>query len=127
MNLVVDVMEGDRFTVCQGDVLQYRNNQFRRINFRSIGELWCDASAFENEHPIYLPVFTRYCQGCGLTVKEVKPDPQVETIKPPEWGVVWPDGSIMLMENEGKASSVVDKHATREFKAKPVRIDWGAK
>ena len=124
MNLEVDVMEGDRFTVCQGDVLQYRNNQFRRINFRSIGELWCDASAFENEHPIYLPVFTRYCEACDLTVKHVKPEPQVETIKPPEWGVLFKDNCVSLCQTREVAE---DRKQVWGVGTRVVRIDWGAK
>lgn len=110
-----------------GKVVQRRDNKDRQIGLHAVGR-WFDHVPIEMPiKNIDLPTFTRYCEGCGLTVKEVKTEPQVETIKPPEWAVVWPDGSIMLMENEGKASSVVDKHATREFKAKPVRIDWGAK
>ena len=124
MNLEVDVMEGDEFTVCEGGVFQYRNNQFRRINFRRVSGVWCDKSPFEDEHPLDLPTFTRYCEGCGLTVKHIKPEPQVENINPPEWAVVWPDGSLVLSQCVEQAR---DDNAVKRGVARIVRIDWGAK
>jgi hypothetical protein len=90
VNLEVDVMDGDRFTVWGPDVYQYRGKNYRWVSFRVV-DTWVESERDDEEQDLDLPTFTRYCQGCGLTVKEVKPEPQVETIKPPEWAVIWPN------------------------------------
>lgn len=125
MNLEVDVMEGDGFGYDDtGRVVQRRNDKSRIIG---IGQSlrWFDVVRIEGvEQPIDLPTFTRYCEGCGLTVKEVKPDPQVETIKPPEWGVLFKDNCVSLCQTREVAE---DRKQVWGVGTRIVRIDWGAK
>jgi hypothetical protein len=123
MNLEVDVMEGDEFTEVDGDVLQYRDNEFRRISFRRIGKLWCDKSPFDNEHAIDIPTFIRYCDGCGLTVKMVKPERKIETIEPLEWACVYHDGLVLPCITQRAAEAVAGTWPGGVVR----RIDWGAK
>lgn len=123
MNLEVDVMEGDAINQIDGIVSQQRGDKYRIIRWRHKGE-WNCGGPFNNEFPLDLPTFTRYCDGCGLTVKEVKPEPAVETIKPPEWACVFKDGGIIWCDNKKAA-----ENRKREWGGEPsiVRIDWGAK
>lgn len=125
MNLEVDVMEGDGFVQdYDGKVVQRRDNKDRQIGLHAVGR-WFDHVPIEMPiKNIDLPTFTRYCQGCGLTVKEVKPEPQVETIKPPEWGVMFLDGHVILFASHQQANQVP---ISPDSNARVVRIDWGAK
>ena len=123
MNLEVDVMEGDEFTVWVPDVYQYRGKKYRCVAFQTVGS-WEELLRDEEETPIDLCTFTRYCEGCGLTVKEVKSEPQVETIKPPEWWLEWSDGGYTPCTNETVA---VSKAKDLGRVTRVVRIDWGAK
>lgn len=123
MNLEVDVMEGDGFAYTVGFTYQYRGKEWRRLGMNYKGEWTCGVLP-SKDNPIDLPAFTRYCEGCGLTVKEVKPEPAVETIKPPEWACVFKDGGIIWCDNKKAA-----ENRKREWGGEPsiVRIDWGAK
>jgi len=125
VNLVVDVMEGDEFVKDDcGKVVQRREKKDRRIGLDTIGR-WVDHVPIEMPlNNIYLPNFIRYCQGCGLTVKEVKPEPQVETIKPPEWGVLFKDNCVSLCQTREVAE---DRKQVWGVGTRVVRIDWGAK
>lgn len=123
MNLEVDVMEGDRFTVDDnGIVWQYRNDKGRDISFRVMSD-WLKEDG-ERETTLDLPTFTRYCEGCGLTVKHIKPEPQVETIKPPEFAIIWPNGAVNLCKDLETAERQIMNRGTDP---RIVRIDWGAK
>lgn len=123
MNLEVDVMEGDEFTECDGDVYHYRGKQYRRIGFGHVDE-WEDAEKGGQETPIDLPTFTRYCEGCGLTVKHVKPEPKVETIKPPEFACrCVASGKVRFYTTQDGRDKCVQ--SAKNWQA--VRIDWGAK
>ena len=126
VNLEVDVMEGDGFVQdYDGKVVQRRGKKDRQIGLHAVGR-WFDHVPIEMPiKNIDLPTFTRYCEGCGLTVKEVKPEPQVETIKPPEWAVVTRDGVIVECESKKARDALMAKYPHEKYK--PVRIDWGAK
>ena len=124
MNLEVDVMEGDEFTKLGGSVYQYRGTKWRYVTMEYVG-VWETSVKYANEKPLDLPTFTRYCEGCGLTVKQVKPEPAVETIKPPEWAVVTMDGVIVGCESKRARDALMAKYPHEKYK--PVRIDWGAK
>ena len=106
-----------------GCVYQYRQEKWRHIALEHIGK-WEGPGRSNNEKPLDLPTFKRYCEGCGLTVKEVKPEPAVETIKPPEWAMVWPDGALVLSQCVEQARA---DDAVKRGVARIVRIDWGAK
>lgn len=123
MNLEVDVMEGDAINQIDGIVSQQRGDKYRIIRWRHKGE-WNCGGPFNNEFPLDLPTFKRYCDGCGLTVKMVKPEPQVETIKPPEWGVMFFDGHVILFASHQQANQV---RISPDSNARVVRIGWGAK
>lgn len=123
MNLEVDVMEGDAINQIDGIVSQQRGDKYRIIRWRHKGE-WNCGGPFNNEFPLDLPTFTRYCDGCGLTVKMVKPEHKVETIKPPEWAVVWPDGMLSFSVSEETPKNIASLNASGY---RYVRIDWGAK
>ncbi len=118
MNLEVDVMDGDRFTVMNGHVSQWRGSLWRYVRLNHVGE-WESLGTIFTETPIDLSTFTRYCQGCGLTVKEVKPEPAVETIKPPEWAIIWPNGAVNLCKDLETARGQI-----RGTEPRVVRIDW---
>lgn len=124
MDLEVDVMDGDRFGYDDtGRVVQRRNDKSRIIG---IGQSlrWFDVVRIEGvEQPIDLRTFNKYCYGCGLTVKEVKPEPAVETIKPPEWVVVYPDGGVLHCTSKEAA----EQNAKGLLNVLVKRIDWGAK
>lgn len=123
MNLEVDVMEGDVFTANSfGLVRHYRDAQCRILGLRVIGEWHGDVPA-PAENRLDLTTFTRYCEGCGLTVKEVKLEPAVETIKPPEWVVVYPDGGVLHCTSKEAA----EQNAKGLLNVLVKRIDWGAK
>lgn len=122
MNLEVDVMEGDAINQIDGIVSQQRGDKYRIIRWRHKGE-WNCGGPFNNEFPLDLPTFTRYCDGCGLTVKEVKPEPAVETINPPEWVVVYPDGGVLHCTSKEAA----EQNAKGLLNVLVKRIDWGAK
>lgn len=122
MNLEVDVMEGDEFTKLGGSVYQYRGKEWRRLGMNYKGEWTCGVLP-SKDNPIDLPAFTRYCEGCGLTVKEVKPEPAVETINPPEWVVVYPDGGVLHCTSKEAA----EQNAKGLLNVLVKRIDWGAK
>lgn len=122
-NLDVDVMEGDRFVAIGGSVFQERGNQDRCIGLRYKGE-WANVQWHGELTTLDLPTFTRYCEGCGLTVKMVKPEPQVETIYPPEWGVLFVDGRVELHTTQSAAETWKERSA---FIGRVVRIDWGEK
>lgn len=123
MNLEVDVMEGDAINQIDGIVSQQRGDKYRIIRWRHKGE-WNCGGPFNNEFPLDLPTFTRYCDGCGLTVKEVKPEPAVETIKPPEWvAQCAASGKLRFYTSQDGR----DKCVQSAKNWKPVRIDWGAK
>ena len=124
MNLEVDVMDGDRSYTKQADVFHLRGNQFRRVAMGYVGE-WCDGFMISYGSSLDLPTFKRYCEGCGLTVKHIKPEPQVETIKPPEWGVITKDGVIVECESEKARDALIAKFPMEGYK--PIRIDWGNK
>lgn len=123
MNLEVDVMEGDVFTNLCGCVYQYRQEKWRHIALEHIGK-WEGPGRSNKEKPIDLPTFTRYCEGCGLTVKQVKPEPAVETIKPPEWAVLFKDNCVSLCQTREVAE---DRKQVWGVGTRVVRIDWGAK
>lgn len=123
MNLEVDVMEGDAINQIDGIVSQQRGDKYRIIRWRHKGE-WNCGGPFNNEFPLDLPTFTRYCDGCGLTVKEVKLEPAVETIKPPEWvAQCAASGKLRFYTSQDGR----DKCVQSAKNWKPVRIDWGAK
>lgn len=124
MNLEVDVMEGDVFTANSfGLVRHYRDAQCRILGLRVIGEWHGDVPA-PAENRLDLTTFTRYCEGCGLTVKEVKLEPAVETIKPPEWvAQCAASGKLRFYTSQDGR----DKCVQSAKNWKPVRIDWGAK
>ena len=122
MNLEVDVMEGDAINQIDGIVSQQRGDKYRIIRWRHKGE-WNCGGPFNNEFPLDLRTFTRYCDGCGLTVKEVKPEPAVETINPPEWVVVYPDGGVLHCTSKEAA----EQNAKGLLNVLVKRIDWGAK
>lgn len=145
VNLEVDVMEGDGFVQdYDGKVVQRRGKKDRQIGLHAVGR-WFDHVPIEMPiKNIDLPTFTRYCEGCGLTVKAVKPEPEdgvfmdclvdgcdchckkpaVETIKPPEWAVVNGIGQIYLCDSFNRA-----EHDAKVLiqPVRVVRIDWGAK
>ncbi len=125
MNLVVDVMDGDGFVQdYDGKVVQRRDNKDRQIGLHAVGR-WFDHVPIEMPiKNIDLPTFTRYCEGCGLTVKQVKPEPAVETIKPPEWGVLFKDNCVSLCQTREVAE---DRKQVWGAGTRVVRIDWGAK
>lgn len=144
MNLEVDVMEGDGFVQdYDGKVVQRRGKKDRQIGLHAVGR-WFDHVPIEMPiKNIDLPTFTRYCQGCGLTVKMVKPEPEddvfmdclvdgcdchckkpaVETINPPEWVVVYPDGGLFHCTSKEAA----EQNAKGLLNVLVKRIDWGAK
>ncbi len=128
MNLEVDVMEGDEFTYTLNEggnsVFQRRGAQVRFVEFRRVCD-WIEDNPNPEEESLGVADFTRYCHGCGLTVKEVKPEPQVETIKPPEWAVVTRDGVVVECESKKARDALMAKYPHEKYK--PVRIDWGAK
>ena len=121
VNLEVDVMEGDGCRVTKGVVYQQRNGQCRQLGYFYVGRWETEPNAFMR---LDLPTFTNYCDACGLTVKEVKPDPQVETIKPPEWGVLFKDNCVSLCQTREVAE---DRKQVWGVGTRVVRIDWGAK
>lgn len=127
MNLEVDVMEGDRFVASGALVWQKRIGPAgltgRLIEIGRVNDFH-PAITESPETPLDLAAFTRYCEGCGLTVKMVKPEPKVETIKPPEWGVVFVDGRVELHTTQSAAETWKERSA---FVGRIVRIDWGAK
>lgn len=126
MNLEVDVMEGDEFVAGEkGSVFQVRNDAYRLVLFGWVGS-WVNMKLVLESPRIDLPTFTRYCEGCGLTVKQVKPEPKVETIKPPEWGVAYTDGSVIPFMSPEVAEKFV-KGSPSGWGTRLVRIDWGAK
>lgn len=127
MNLEVDVMEGDEFTYTLNEggnsVFQRRGAQVRFVEFRRVCD-WIEDNPNPEEESLGVADFTRYCQGCGLTVKEVKPEPQVETIKPPEWvAQCAASGKLRFYTSQDGR----DKCVQSAKNWKPVRIDWGAK
>jgi hypothetical protein len=85
--------------------------------------LWCDKSPFDNEHAIDIPTFIRYCDGCGLTVKMVKPERKIETIEPLEWACVYHDGLVLPCITQRAAEAVAGTWPGGVVR----RIDWGAK
>lgn len=122
-NLEVDVMEGDGIMQIDGIVTQQRGRKYRNIRWRHKGE-WVEGGPFESETPIDLPTFTRYCEGCGLTVKHVKPEPKVETIKPPEFACrCVASGKVRFYTTQDGRDKCVQ--SAKNWQA--VRIDWGAK
>lgn len=126
MNLEVDVMEGDRFVASGALVWQKRIGPAgltgRLIEIGRVNDFH-PAITESPETPIDLRTFTRYCDGCGLTVKEVKPEPAVETINPPEWVVVYPDGGVLHCTSKEAA----EQNAKGLLNVLVKRIDWGAK
>lgn len=142
MNLEVDVMEGDQFSHTSGYAYQFRESKVRRIGFQYKSD-WGNGVFTPDETPIDLPTFTRYCEGCGLTVRVIKPEPvddalmdclvdgcdcgcrkpQVETIKPPEWGVVLDNGHVAMYVDRECA----DRRGLGCPGHRTVRIDWGSK
>lgn len=126
MNLEVDVMEGDEFTTAinGGTVYQIRSDTYRLVMFRWVGQ-WINVRWLLDTPRIDFPTVKRYCEGCGLTVKHIKPEPQVETIKPPEWGVITKDGVIVECESEKARDALIAKFPMEGYK--PIRIDWGNK
>lgn len=127
MNLEVDVMEGDEFVAGEkGSVFQVRNDAYRLVLFGWVGS-WINMKWVLESPRIDLPTFTRYCEGCGLTVKQVKPEPKVETIKPPEWVVVLSTGEVKWYVSEELANKNNQIAHAFGWNGKPQRIDWGAK
>ena len=121
MNREVDVMDGDRFTVINGHVSQWRGRLWRYVRLNHVGE-WESLGTIFTETTIDLPTFTRYCEGCGLTVKHVKPEPAVETIKPPEYGVENVDnGEIKMFSSREKRDLWCKVQQSGDWK--PIRVD----
>jgi len=123
MNLEVDVMEGDEFSYINGYTRQHRGTAFREIGMKRVPE-WIPGTPNPKGTHLDLPTFIRYCEGCGLTVKIVKPEPQVETIKPPEFAIIWPNGAVNLCKDLETAERQIMNRGTDP---RIVRIDWGAK
>lgn len=123
-NLEVDVMEGDEFAAHVGrmGVQQKRGDKTRDLRFRKVDE-WGDAPLVYT-HALKMEDVEAYCKVCGLTVKQVKPEPKVETIKPPEWAIRWEDGRRELFDNQ---PSAIDALVQSRRAGHVVRIDWGAK
>lgn len=122
VNLEVDVMEGDGFwRNLSGLILQRRGKEWKWVGFRRSGEFTEFKCEPDVDAQLDLPTFTKYCEGCGLTVKMVKPEPQVETIKPPEWGVVFESGHVAMYESKECAGYRVRDQPN----SRVVRIDWG--
>lgn len=124
-NLEVDVMEGDEFTVAinGGTVYQIRSDTYRLVMFQWVGQ-WINMRWLIDTPRLDLPTFTRYCEGCGLTVKHVKPEPKVETIKPPEFACrCVASGKVRFYTTQDGRDKCVQSAKTWQA----VRIDWGAK
>lgn len=119
-NLEVDVIEGDGFEYSNGYTRQHRTSMFREIGMKRVFQ-WAVGNPYQKGEPIDLATFTRYCEGCGLTVKVIKPEPQVETIKPPEWTIRWEDGRRELFD-DSEAATVFLVESRRAGRV--VRIDW---
>lgn len=123
MNLNVDVMEGDEFTELTGSVYHYRGGQWRYIAMNHVGE-WLGDGRSSDEKPISLTTFTRYCEGCGLTVEMVKPEPKVEEIGPPEWNVKCVmSGKVRLYTTKNGRDACLRSSPNWQ----PVRINWSKK
>lgn len=126
MNLEVDVMGGDRFVAHEGrmGIYQIRGEKSRDLRFAKVDE-WGSGAVYT--HTLTMEDVEAYCKACKLKLKMVKPETQVETIKPPEWATT--DGRevrfYITQHRANEATKEAHEHGANRVCV--VRIDWGAK
>lgn len=120
-NLEVDVMEGDTFWHVNGHAYHKRGEDVQRIGLQCISS-WGKGVRLVGCTPLDFPTFSKYCEGCGLTVKHIKPEPVIETINPPEFWLEWNDGGYTPQKDQASGEAKVKILGKKVVRV--VRIDW---